>query len=42
MQENGVSVSVLQTQLLQKIEELILYIIQQERRIQALEKKLNK
>lgn len=42
MQENGVSVSVLQTQLLQKIEELTLYIIQQERRIQALEKELKK
>ena len=29
MQENGVSVSELQTQLLQKIEELNLYLIQQ-------------
>ena len=33
MQENGVSVSELQTQLLQKIEELTLYILQQEERI---------
>lgn len=33
MQENGVSVSELQTQLLQKIEELTLYILQQEEKI---------
>ena len=33
MQENGVSVSELQIQLLQKIEELTLYILQQEERI---------
>ena len=39
MQENGVSVSELQTQLLQKIEELTLYIIHQEERIKALEAK---
>ena len=42
MQENGVSVSELQTQLLQKIEELTLYILQQEERIKALEAELNK
>jgi len=42
MQEQGVSVSELQTQLLQKIEELTLYIIQQEKRIKALENELKK
>ena len=42
MQENGVSVSELQTQLLQKIEELTLYIIHQEERIKTLEAELNK
>jgi hypothetical protein len=42
MQENGVSMSELQTKLLQKIEELTLYILQQEERIQALEAELNK
>jgi hypothetical protein len=36
MQENGVSVSELQIQLLQKIEELTLYLIQQEETIQEL------
>lgn len=36
MQENGVSVSELQTKLLQKIEELTLYVIQQEQTIQEL------
>ena len=36
MQENGVSVSELQTKLLQKIEELTLYLIQQEQTIQEL------
>lgn len=36
MQENGVSISELQTQLLQKIEELTLYILQQEETIQEL------
>ena len=36
MQENGVSVNELQTQLLQKIEELTLYLIQQEQIIQEL------
>ena len=36
MQENGVSVSELQTQLLQKIEELTLYLIQQGETIQEL------
>ena len=33
MQQDGVSVSELQTQLLQKIEELTLYILQQEEKI---------
>ena len=42
MQENGVGVNELQTQLLQKIEELTLYILQQEERIKALEAELNK
>ena len=42
MQENGVGVNELQTQLLQKIEELTLYILQQEERINALEAELNK
>ena len=42
MQENGVSINELQTQLLQKIEELTLYILQQEERIKALEMELNK
>ena len=40
MQQNGVSVSELQIQLLQKIEELTLYILQQEERIKALEAEL--
>lgn len=40
MQENGVSVSELQTKLLQKIEELTLYLIQQENRIKELEGQL--
>jgi hypothetical protein len=40
MQENGVSVNELQTQLLQKIEELTLYLIQQEQTIQELCQKL--
>lgn len=40
MQENGVSVNELQTQLLQKIEELTLYLIQQEQTIQELRQKL--
>lgn len=39
MQENGVGVNELQIQLLQKIEELTLYILQQEDRIKALEAK---
>ena len=37
MQENGVGVNELQTQLLQKIEELMLYILQQEEKIQQQE-----
>ena len=40
MQENGVSVSELQTQLLQKIEELTLYLIQQEQTIKDLRKEV--
>lgn len=40
MQENGVSINELQTQLLQKIEELTLYLIQQEQTIQELHQKL--
>lgn len=36
MQENGVGINELQTQLLQKIEELTLYLIQQEQIIQEL------
>lgn len=42
MQENGVSVQLLQIQLLQKIEELTLYIIKQEERIKELEIKLGR
>lgn len=42
MQKNGVSVNELQPQLLQKIEKLTLYILQQEERIKALETELNK
>ena len=42
MQENGVSVSELQTQLLQKIEELTLYILQQEEIISNLNYRIQK
>ena len=42
MQENGVSVSELQTQLLQKIEELTLYILQQEEIINDLNYRIQK
>ncbi len=42
MEKNGVSVNELQIQLLQKIEELTLYILQQEERIKILESNLNK
>ena len=42
MQENGVGINELQAQLLQKIEELTLYILQQEERIKALEAELKK
>ena len=42
MQENGVNMNELQMQLLQKVEELTLYIIQQEQRIQELESQLTK
>jgi len=41
MQQDGVSVSELQTTLLRKIEELTLYILQQEERIKELEQKIN-
>lgn len=41
MQEKGVNINELQMQLLQKVEELTLYILQQEQRIQELEKQLN-
>ena len=42
MKENGVNMNELQIQLLQKIEELTLYIIQQEQRIQVLESQISK
>ena len=42
MQEKGVNMNELQMQLLQKVEELTLYIIQQEQRIQELESKIVK
>ena len=42
MQAEGVGVSELQTKLLQKVEELTLYIIQQQKEIDELKKKLNK
>lgn len=41
MQENGVNMNQLQIQLLQKIEELTLYLIQQEQTIQQLQEQLN-
>ena len=40
MQENGVGINELQTQLLQKIEELTLYLIQQEQTIQELRQEI--
>lgn len=42
MQEKGMNVSEMQTKLLQKIEELTLYVIEQNKRIELLEKKNNK
>lgn len=42
MQENGIGVNELQTQLLQKIEELTLYILQQEEVINDLNYRINK
>lgn len=42
MQQNGVNMSEFQMQLLQKIEELTLYIIRQDERIKELEKQLSK
>ena len=42
MQQNGINVSDFQIQLLQKIEELTLYIIKQEARIKELESKIEK
>lgn len=41
MQENGVNMNQLQIQLLQKIEELTLYLIQQEQTIQQLQEQIN-
>lgn len=40
VQESGIGVSELQTQLLQKIEELTLYLIQQEQTIQELQQEI--
>jgi 16S rRNA A1518/A1519 N6-dimethyltransferase RsmA/KsgA/DIM1 with predicted DNA glycosylase/AP lyase activity len=40
VQESGIGVSELQTQLLQKIEELTLYLIQQEQTIQELQQEV--
>ena len=42
MQQNGVNMPELQMQLLQKIEELTLYMIEQEKRIQELSVELEK
>ncbi|GAB6012219.1 hypothetical protein, partial [Viscerimonas tarda] len=42
MQQNGVSVNDLQIKLLQKVEELTLYVIQQNKRIEELEQALEK
>ena len=42
MQQNGVNMPKLQMQLLQKIEELTLYMIEQEKRIQELSVELEK
>ena len=42
MQENGVGINELQTQLLQKIEELTLYILQQEEIISNLNYRIQK
>jgi hypothetical protein len=41
IQENGLKVGEVQTKMMQKIEELTLYIIEQNKKIEALEKKLN-
>ena len=41
MQQNGVSISELQTQLLQKVEELTLYILQQQATIENLQNEIN-
>ncbi|MBQ0034702.1 MAG: hypothetical protein KBS77_05350 [Bacteroidales bacterium] len=40
MQQNGVSISELQTQLLQKVEELTLYILQQQATIETLQNEI--
>lgn len=40
MQQNGVSVNELQFQLLQKVEELTLYIIEQDKQIKELQQKI--
>jgi hypothetical protein len=42
MVENGVNMKELQMKLLQKIEELTLYTIEQNKKIEALEKKVEK
>ena len=42
MQQNGVNMNELQMQLLQKVEELTLYIIQQDQRIKELESQISK
>ena len=42
MQKNGVNMNELQMQLLQKVEELTLYIIQQDQRIKELESQISK
>ena len=42
MVQNGIDMGEFQIQLLQKIEELTLYIIEQDKRIEELEKQINK
>jgi hypothetical protein len=42
MQQNGVNLNELQIKLLQKVEELTLYVIQQNKRIEELEQALEK
>jgi len=40
VKENGVNIGQMQVKLLQKVEELTLYVIEQEKKIQSLEEKL--